>query len=303
MRKSSDVIRIDSIGQFLQMFDFNTDTAPRICVVRLQSGVHYTIDTPLQLNLYAVTCKQGCSGTVRYGWRSYDYSTGCMNFFAPGQIHRFDGEGDAIGSEGWMLLFHPDFLCRYALAEDIKRYHFFSYAVNEALHLSDGEKQRMERIFRDIASECSDSSESVTHDIIVSQIALLLNYAERYYQRQFQTRTGAEQDRLLQIEEVFRANLQTDMPRLITPQILADNLNMTTHYLSDWLQRAIGQNTQQYIHSLVVERAKHILCSRPQLSVKEVAYSLGFEYPQYFTRLFKAKTGQTPVEYRAENRG
>lgn len=295
------VIQINSVEQFLHRFGYETGGHPLIGVCRLHGGEQYVISQPLQLNFYTITCKTGCSGNPRYGWRKYDYSIGCLNFSAPGQIiGPTTADTDTIGANGWMILFHPDFIRRYPLGEDIKKYEFFSYSVNEALHLSDKEKGNIERIIENMAQECSDNLDDYTQGIIVSELSVLLNYAERYYARQFKTRASVEQDRMVQIERIIDSHLKTHTMTMVTPQSVADELNMTTHYLSDLLRNTVGQNTQQLIHSIIIDKAKSLLCST-SLTANEIAYSLGFEYPQYFNRLFKQKTGMTPMAFRKAN--
>lgn len=295
-----EIIQINSVEQFFHLFGYKTVGHPLIGITRLHGGVHYSIERPLQLNLYAITCKTGCSGNARYGWRNYDYSTGCMNFHAPKQIiGTTTEEVDTVGAEGWMILFHPDFIRRYPLGESIKKYAFFSYAVNEALHLSDKEKDDIEHIIERMAYECSQNMDDFTQGIVVSELEVLLNYSNRYYARQFCTRASVEQNRVEQIEEIIDRHLMNTTMKMVTPQIVADEMNMTTHYLSDLLRKSVGQNTQQLIHSILIEKAKKMLCST-ELAVSEIAYRLGFDYPQYFNRWFKQKTGSTPMQFRKE---
>lgn len=292
------IIQIDSVEQFLHMFGYASGGHPLFGVYRLHGGEQYIIEHPLQLNLYAITCKTGCSGNPLYGWRKYDFSTGCLNFYAPGQLlGPTSDDTDTTGANGWMILFHPDFIRRYPLGEEIKRYKFFSYSVNEALHLSDKEKEHIEQLIQHMFEECNLNLDDFTQRIIVSELAVLLNYANRYYTRQFATRASVEPDRVVQITDIIDKHLREHTLSMITPQAIADELHMTTHYLSDLLRHTIGQNTQQLIHTIIIDRAKNMLSSTT-LSAQEIAYALGFEYPQYFNRLFKQKTGMTPLEFR-----
>ena len=293
-----NIIQINSVEQFFHLFGYQTEGHPLIGVARLRGGERYEMKQALQLNLYAFTCKTGCAGNARYGWRQYDFSTGCLNFYAPGQI--IGGEDDNVdttGAEGWMVLFHPDFIRRYPLGEQIKRYGFFAYDVSEALHLSDQEKLHIETIIENIYREHQVNMDDYTQSIIVTELTLLFNYADRYYARQFRSRASVEQDRIVQIEQLVDRYLETHTMQMVTPQAIAEEMNMTTHYLSDLLRKTVGQNTQQLIHSLLIDKAKNLLKST-SLSANEIAYRLGFDSPQYFSRLFKQKAEMTPLQFR-----
>jgi YesN/AraC family two-component response regulator len=244
--------------------------------------------------------KDGSNCTSKYGWRDYDFTKGSMNFFAPGQIHLWDEKAENSGRWGWMLLFHPDFIRRYPLGMNIGRYKFFSYEINEALHISDAERSLMEGIMENVHGEYKRSIDEHTQDIIVSQLEVLLKYAERFYTRQVRTRNSVETDVVTRFEAILRRHFESDSLRLITAGDIASELSMSTHYLSDLIRNLTGMNTQQHIHAHLIEKAKSLLLAT-NLSVNEIAYSLGFEYPQYFNRLFKHKTGQTPFEFRLAN--
>lgn len=177
---------------------------------------------------------------------------------------------------------------------------FFSYDVSEALHISDMERKVVENIMENIESEYRQNIDAHTQDIIVSQLEVLLNYSERFYTRQFQTRSSVEPDVLVRVRGLLQKHMDEHRRESISVNALAGELNMSPHYLSDLLRSQTGMNTQQHIHSFLIERAKSLLVTTP-LSVSEIAYRLGFEYPQYFNRLFKSKTGITPLEYRNMN--
>jgi AraC family transcriptional regulator, transcriptional activator of pobA len=198
------------------------------------------------------------------------------------------------------LLVHPDFLWNYPLAKKIRQYGFFSYTTNEALHLSEAEKETIISVFKLIEAELNSRIDDFSQEVIVSQIELLLNYANRFYKRQFITRKAVNNDLLQKLEDLLEAYFdnETSLSRgLPTVQYLAEHLNLSPDYLSDMLRSLIGQNAQQYIHGKLIGKAKEKL-STTNLSVSEVAYELGFEHPQSFSKLFKTKTKLSPLEFR-----
>jgi AraC-like DNA-binding protein len=251
------------------------------------------------LNFYKISYKPRLSGRVRYGQHYYDFDEGGLLFAAPGQIIGSNEEHAGVCSS-YTLLIHPDFLLGYALAKKIKQYGFFSYAANEALHLSDKEKETIIGIFKIIEEELNSRIDDFSHDLIISQIELLLNYANRFYKRQFITRKTLSNDLLQQLEEVLDNHFNNDRSTnegIPTVQYLAEQLHISPSYLSDMLRSLTGQNAQQHIHHKLIEKAKEKL-STTSLSVSEVAYELGFEHPQSFSKLFKTKTNLSPLEFR-----
>lgn len=250
----------------------------------------------LILDFYKIAYKDTI-GSAKYGQHHYDFGEGGLVFTAPGQLFEKPKNNK---SKGFLILLHPDFLLSYPLAKKIRQYGFFSYATDEALHVSEKEKETLFSVFKIIEEELNNRTDDVSQDLVVSQIELLLNYSSRYYKRQFMT-YKAVNDRLIdKFEKVLDVyfnideELQNGMP---TVQDLADQLNVSANYLSDMLRSLTGFNTQQHIHNRFIETAKKIL-STTDLSVSEIAYHMGFEYPQSFTRLFKSKTNQTPLEFR-----
>lgn len=202
-------------------------------------------------------------------------------------------------SVGWSLIFHPDLIRQYPLSKTIKNYGFFSYAANEALHLSEEEEKTTETLVQNIQKEISSRIDNFSQDVIVSNIELLLSYCNRFYNRQFITRKMASNDLLINFESIlghhFANNSDLTLP---TVEKLASELSVSSAYLSDMLRNITGRNTQQHIHEKLIEKAKEILTTTG-LTVSEIAYQLGFEYPQSFSKLFKNKTGLTPLEFRA----
>lgn len=251
------------------------------------------------LDFYKVSFKQHFNGRVRYGQRYYDFSEGGLAFLKPGQVV-FTPE-DQSNYEGYAFYFHPDFIRNYPLSKAINRYGFFSYAVDEALFLSATEKGIIRHLFDAIQSELETNIDAFSQDILVSQIELLLNYSHRFYNRQFLTRKAVNHNILSSLESLlnqyFEENkgLQTGLPSV---QYISLQLNVSARYLSDMLRTLTGQTTQQYIQQAVIERSKDLL-SASSLSIAEIAYQLGFEHPQSFSKLFKNKTNLSPLEFRA----
>lgn len=251
----------------------------------------------LVLDFYNISIKRSFKGILKYGKNHYDFDDGTMSFIAPNQIIGVDSEVDR-NKDGWSLLFHPDLIRQYPLGKAIKNYGYFSYSITEALHLSDEEEKSIEIIVQNIEREINARLDNLSQDIIVSNLELLLSYCNRFYGRQFITRKMATNDLLTNFENIleqhFNSNSDVKLPSV---EKLASELNVSPSYLSDMLRSLTGQNTQQHIHSKLIEKAKGILTTT-DLTVSEIAYQLGFEYPQSFSKLFKSKTNVTPMEYR-----
>lgn len=240
---------------------------------------------------------------MKYGQQAYDFDKGTMIFIAPKQIQSvskseiFDVKNDC--GDGYTLLFHPDFLYGHLLSAEIKQYSFFSYSVNEALHLSKQEEDSIIDIFYKIKKEYQHIDKH-TQDIILSQIDLLLNYSNRFYERQFITRKAVNSDLLIRFEqeiENYFNHKETQQNGLPSVEYFANKLHLSSHYLSDMLRSVSGQSAKHHIQDKLIEKAKERL-STTQLSISEIAYELGFEYPQSFSKLFKQKTNQSPLEFR-----
>lgn len=298
---NDEIIRINTIEECTELFGCPPANHPLISICRLSELKGCVpVGKPVQLNLYFIVIKDGTNCTAKYGWREYDFAKGLMSFFAPGQIHLWSEQATQTDSWGWILVFHPDFIRKYALGSKIGKLKFFSYETSEALHISDAERSQVEVLLEGIDNEYKRSIDEHTHDIIVSQLDVLLNYAERFYTRQFRTRNSVEADVLTRFQSILHTHFDSDKEKIITAKDVAAELGMSTHYLGDLLRNLTGMNTQQHIHTYLIERAKSLLLTTT-LTVNEIAFSLGFEYPQYFSRLFKSKTGQTPVEFRNTN--
>ena len=296
--------RIKSISEFHRVFCLPKPEHPLISVVdyallvaaKRQSEINVTV-----ADYYSISVKRGLSEKMRYGQQEYDFDEGIMYFLAPGQVLQTAPATDTtIQPSGWILLIHPDFFWGTPLATAIKRYEFFDYSVNEALFLSEKEESILNSIIQNIQQEYHANIDRFSQNIIISQLETLLNYAERFYQRQFITRKKTNHQVLDRLEKLLTAYFQGDdliTKGLPTVQYIADSLNVSPSYLSGLLKVLTGQSTQQHIHDKLVEKAKEQL-STTDLTVSEIAYGLGFEHPQSFSKLFKSKTHLSPLAFR-----
>ena len=249
-------------------------------------------------SFYKISYKKNLTGKLKYGQGYYDFDEGGLFFKAPNQVSANAENND--DHTGFTILIHPDFLAGYPLAKKIKQYGFFSYSVNEALHLSDKERATIISIFKNIQEELQNSIDDFSQDVIISQIETLLNYSNRFYKRQFVTRKSASNDLLQKLEEIlddYFNNEKTLMQGIPTVHYLAETLNISPSYLSDMLRSLTGQNAQQHIHNKLIEKAKEKI-STTNLTISEIAYELGFEHPSSFNKLFKLKTRLSPLAFR-----
>ena len=298
-KEKSPFYKFESLTDFHRMFGLAKPKHPLVSLIDIKqmSFDPATLPDALIMDFYKIAYKNNVCGKAKYGQSYYDFGEGGLVFTSPGQVFE---KPDGAATSGYMLLVHPDLTLSYSLAKQIKQYGFFSYAANEALHLSDQERATIITIFKIIDEELNSRIDDFSQDVIVSQIELLLNYSNRFYKRQFITRKAVAHDQLLRIEKILDEHFENDkaiVQGLPTVQYLADQMNLSPSYLSDMLRALTGQNAQQLIHHKLVEKAKEIL-STSTLSVAEIAYRLGFEHPQSFTRLFKTKTKLSPVDFR-----
>lgn len=256
------------------------------------------LPNPHVLSFYKISYKMNFQGKFKYGQHYYDFDEGGMFFVSPNQI---TGAHDVISDQsGYTLLIHPDFLLGYELARKVKAYGFFSYSIHEALHLSEKEKTMIIAVFESIEEELNGRIDNFSQDVVISQIELLLNYANRFYSRQFITRKAVSSDLLQRVEEILQAYFQSRNEKqkgLPTVQFLSAQLNVSASYLSDMLRSLTGQNAQQHIHNHLIQNAKEQL-STSKASISEIAYELGFEHPQSFSKFFKLKTSMSPLDFR-----
>jgi len=303
MKKEEEIHHMmDSLSAIHQAFGLPKPQHPLITLINgSNSPVEITRPSGSHvLKFYKISYKRKLSGKLKYGQDYYDFDEGGLLFAAPNQVIGGNNAEETRDCSQYTLLIHPDFFLTYPLAKKIKQYGFFSYSANEALHLSDKEKETIISIFKIIEEELNSRIDDFSQDVIIAQIELLLNYANRFYKRQFITRKAVSNDLLQKLEEVLDEyfNNETSLIRGIpTVQYLSEKLNISPSYLSDMLRSLTGQNTQQHIHNKLIEKAKEKL-SATSLSVSEVAYELGFEHPQSFSKLFKTKTNLSPLEFR-----
>ena len=296
---------IHTISAFHDLLSLPAPTHPLVSVARLQDVKSADDDVwkRFSVDFYTISLKRGVRIKMKYGQQYYDFDKGIMSFTAPRQAQSLElidvtKPGPQFG-KGFVLMLHPDFLRRHPLALNIKNYGFFSYAINEALHLSPQEEKNIVDVFRKIEQECRHIDKH-TQSVILSQVDLLLNYCNRFYERQFITRKAVNNDLLSKLEQLLDAWFETtdDAKRsLPTVEYLANKLNLSPHYLTDMLRSLTGQSTQAHIHEKLIEKAKEKL-SATTLSVSEIAYELGFEHPQSFSKLFKTKTALSPSAFR-----
>jgi len=296
-------IRIKTISEYHQAMGLPKPEHPLVSVVNLESITHAPDQEMMSLvfDFYSISLKRNFNTKIKYGQQEYDFDEGVMFFIAPGQVFGIEMEKDVIlKRSGWMLFIHPDFLWNTPLAKTIKQYEYFDYSVHEALFLSDKEETTIISIMQNIEQEYRSNIDKFSQNLIIAQIELLLTYAERFYQRQFITRKITNHKILDRLEDFLTKYFAGDMlskKGLPTVQSIAEALNISPNYLSGMLKTWTGQSTQQHIHNKLIEKAKEKL-SATDLSVSEIAYELGFEHPQSFSKLFKSKTDLSPSEFR-----
>jgi AraC family transcriptional activator of pobA len=277
---------------------------PLISVVHMDDLKRPLTDYPFNIiyDFYSIAMKRVKNAKIRYGQQTCDFDEGVLFFMSPGQVFGVDiekGSGDHH-PEGWMILIHPDFLWNTPLAKSIKQYEFFNYSVNEALYLSDKEETSLTNITQNIEQEYHANIDRFSQNVIIAQLELLLTYSERFYQRQFITRKISSHEILIKLEDLLTSYFQSDVlakKGLPSVTYIAENLNISPGYLSGLLKSLTGQNTQQHLHNKLIELAKEKL-STTNLTVSEIAYELGFEHLQSFSKLFKTKTNFSPLEFR-----
>jgi AraC family transcriptional regulator, transcriptional activator of pobA len=301
-KEENSPLKFDSLSDAHRAFGLPKPVHPLISMIN-SANAPVELNRPPQahvLNFYKISYKPKLGGKLKYGQDYYDFDEGGLLFAAPNQIIGSNDENEIRECSLYALLIHPDFLWNYPLAKKIKQYGFFSYSANEALHLSDQEKATIISIFKIIEEELNSRIDDFSQDVIISQIELLLNYANRFYKRQFITRKAVSNDLLQKLEEILDGyfdNEKSLSKGIPTVHYLSEHLNISPSYLSDMLRSLTGQNAQQHIHNKLIEKAKEKL-STTSLSVSEVAYELGFEHPQSFSKLFKTKTNLSPLEFR-----
>jgi len=301
------ILKIASINDVHNFFHLEKTKHPLICVLRIDEVLqNFHIDKlRYSLDLYQVSLKGSCPYTItNYGRNSYDFQGGTLVFSAPGQVLEYKYNKDnSTNDEGWTLLFHRDLIRKSELGKKIDQYSFFSYATNEALHLSAEEQRIITQIIEKIEQEINNNIDAHSHTLMISSIELLLNYTTRFYDRQFYTRTTVNQDVLASFEQLLNDYYKSDdidKNGIPTVQFCGEILNISPKYLSDLLRKETGKGAQEHIHTFIIDKAKNILLNSNK-SISEIAYKLGFEYPQYFSKIFKKRTKMSPSEFRNLN--
>lgn len=296
--------RIKSIGEFHQLRQLPEPEHPLISVINLEhlKYLHIDNDTTLTLDFYWIALKHSSNVKARYGQQLYDFNKGILSFMSPNQIFTIEpnNENEVLKKSGWALLIHPDFLWNTSLAKNIKKYEFFDYAVNEALFLSEKEEKTLNGITENIQKEYHSNIDRFSKQIIITHLENLLSYSDRFYNRQFLTREKSNHQILERLEALLTNYFNSDdlvSKGLPTVQYISDKLNVSPKYLSNLLRVLTGQNTQQHIHDRLIEKAKEKL-SATDLTISEIAYELGFEHLQSFSKLFKTKTQLSPLQFR-----
>jgi AraC-like DNA-binding protein len=254
---------------------------------------------PITNDCYSISFKKFVEGNLNYGRTQFDFTNGALFFISPRQVLQWDSNV-VFEQKGFSINFHEDFLNGTELAQQIKKYGFFSYSVNEALHLSPNEERQIESIVENIEIEYQNNQDEFSKDIIISQLDTLLKYANRFYERQFLNRKEISNNLLEQFNQHLTKYLESGQLQekgLPSIEQIAGTMSISQRYLSDTLKKETGKTTTEHIHLYLIDEAKNILL-QPNKSISEVAYELGFEYPPYFSRLFKKKEGISPTEYR-----
>lgn len=301
MEKKNKLRVFQSITEMQRAFGLPHPLHPMISMLDY-SKVEITKDmlsVPFVMNFYNITYNESAGCRMKYGQTTYDFQEGGMFFTSPGQPLSGIEMGEA--SSGFTLLIHPDFLRNYTLDAKIKTYGFFEYSVNESLHLSGKEKAIINAIGKNIGDELEIAIDDISQDVLISQIELLLNYSQRFHKRQAITRKPIHNALLENLDKILDTYFKDQtalMHGLPTVQFLAEQLNISPKYLGDVLRALTGHNTQQHIHIKLIEKAKEVLAIS-DLTVGEIAFQLGFEHPQSFSKLFKLKTNLSPLEFRA----
>jgi AraC-like DNA-binding protein len=298
---SSEPLVIKTISEFHQMRKLSKPMHPLFSVIDFEDIRREDLTEPVNVvqHYYSIAMKRMENGSMRYGQQQYDFEEGILFFMAPGQVYTIYTAED-FKHTGWLVLFHADFLWQTSLAKTIKQYDFFSYSVNEALFLSEKEEQILNNLVAQMRSEHEANIDRFSCDLLIAHLELLLTYGQRFYHRQFLTRKIANHKILEQLEDFLDSQFN-DNPQLKnglpTVQEVAGHLNVTPNYLGSVLKVLTGQSTQQHIHDKLIDKAKEQLSSTG-LSVGEIAYALGFEHPQSFSKLFKSKTNFSPLAFR-----
>jgi AraC-like DNA-binding protein len=301
----NNIITISAITQAHQILGLQPPKHPLVSLINIKDfpvDIDFG-DVRFMLELYMVSLKDGVSGSMGYGRNSYDFTNGTMVFSKPDQVLFTESKEIEADAKGWMLLFHADLIRKSELGKLMDTYSYFSYDVHEALHLSEDEKWTLTDLVRKIEMEYNQNIDKHSQKLIVSNIGLLLDYCTRYYDRQFYVRTNLNQDLISNFDNLLKEYFNSEKPAelgLPTVQYCGTQLHMSPNYLSDLLKKETGKTAKDHIYSYIINRAKNKLLGTTG-SISEIAFDLGFDYPQHFSKLFKKKTGMSPAKYRTLN--
>jgi AraC family transcriptional activator of pobA len=296
-----DIIRFDNVNQY-NSFNQQETLHPLVTVIDLSTASPRK-KTSQYMGCYGIFLKDVVCGDLRYGKEYYDYQEGTLVFMSPGQVFTVENDGELYQPKGHALVFHPDLLLGTSLNGKMNEFSFFGYQVNEALHLSQRERQIVMDCFGKIKYELEHAIDKHSRKLIVANLELFLDYCTRFYDRQFITRDTIHRGILAKFENLLSSYFSSDKPQTIgLPSVsyCADELNLSAKYFGDLVKKETGQTAQEYIQMKVIEAAKERIFSSDK-TVNEIAFELGFKYPQHFSRLFKQRIGQTPNEYRILN--
>lgn len=299
------VIHIETISEVNNMLALPKVKNPLIAVANFSNfDQEFEPGTKFTLGFYTLMFKNYCPNKIKYRQQVIDFQEGTLLCMAPHQVISVDETFKSPKeTKGWAIFFHPDLIHGSALGKSMNAYSFFSYQAGEALYLSEKEIQVLDECRQNITKELEENIDKHSRNVLVSALELMLNYCSRFYDRQFITRHTINKDVINEVDRLLEKWFQSsdlNTNGLPTVKYLAEQVNLSSGYLSDLIKKETGMNTQDRIHYYLIEEAKHLLLGSER-SVSELAYSLGFEYPQYFSRLFKNKTGMTPVEFRNTN--
>ncbi len=296
-----EMIRIDSVDVYNKLFGFET-RHPLITVVDLSEATRWPLRTRFAYGVYPLFLKDARCGDIKYGRKSYDYRDGTIVCFAPGQVVEVEMAPDTRPA-GYGLLFHPDLIRGTALGQEIRNYSFFSYETNEALHLSDEERQTIRDTLQKVEQELDHAIDKHSRRLITANVGLLFDYCMRFYDRQFITRSEVNSDILTRFERLLDAYFDTDMQRqegLPSVKYFADKVFLSPNYFGDVIRKLTGMTASEHIQNKVIDRVKEQLLSSDK-TASQIAYELGFQYPQHLSRMFKRITGLTPNEFRQQS--
>ena len=298
MKQDSNIVRLDSIDAYNKLYGLETKH-PLVTVIDLTEATKVVNHVSMDYDVYALFLKNGTNCTLKYGRQPYDYQEGTVVSFSPGQLIGVDTDVDEIAPDVIGIMFHPDLLHKTPLAYKIKDYNFFDYSQREALHLSADERRIFSQCLERIKEEIAHPIDKHTAEIVSSQIQVLLDYVTRFYERQFITRGKVNSDILSRFESSLKQYMESDRTKdgLPTVNYFAEEANLTPGYFGDLIKKETGVTAQEIISRHIVDRAKRRLTeSKDDVSI--VAYELGFQHPQHFSRMFKRLTGFSPTQFR-----